>query len=286
MGWGISLKHKSEDGRIFTGARAQCSQKRSGLINRWAGIGSRLAGAACLVVLAGALSSAAEAQDWDVQVTAYGWFSGLSGDVGTIPGLPSGSVDLSFGDILEDLEFAGMALTRAQNGPWVYYLDLTYARTSSTERLGGVVFDGVTVDSETTTLAFAVGHTISETASASFEAYFGARAWWLDNSFDLRTVGGGRVQRDESDSWVSPLVGVAGRTQVADKWTLFGAVEVGGFGIGADSEWSVLAGATYQINDRFGVNFGWRHLEVDYENDGVVFDVRQSGPVIGATFRF
>jgi hypothetical protein len=241
---------------------------------------------ACLVILSGALSTAADAQDWDVQVTAYGWFSGLSGDVGTIPGLPAGSVDLSFSDILEDLEFAGMALTRAQNGPWVYYLDTTYSRTSSTESLGGVVFDSVTVDSETATLAFAVGHTIAETASGSFEAYVGMRAWWLDNSFDLRGVGGGRVQRDESDSWVSPLIGVAGRTQVADRWTLFGQAEVGGFGIGADSEWSVLAGATYDFSESFGMSFGWRHLEVDYEDAGVVFDVRQSGPVIGATFRF
>jgi hypothetical protein len=36
---------------------------------------------------------------------------------------------------------------------------------------------------------------------------------------------------------------------VADRWTLFGQAEVGGFGIGADSEWSVLAGATYDFSE-------------------------------------
>jgi len=48
----------------------------------------------------------------------------------------------------------------------------------------------------------------------------------------------------------------------------------------------VLAGARYEFSDLWGVSFGWRHLEVDYDKDGIVFDVTQTGPVIGATFRF
>lgn len=235
---------------------------------------------------AGAISTPSHAQDWEFQVTPYAWMSGLSGDVGTIPGLPAGSVDLTFADILEDLDFAGMLLASARNGPWVVYLDTTYVRVSPTESLGGVVFDRVEIESETTTLALAVGRTLAKTEQGSVDAYLGARAWWLENTFDLRAVGGGRSSRTEKSNWVDPLIGIAGRYAVTDRWTLFGALEVGGFGVGADSEWSVLAGATWQVNDTFGASFGWRHLEVDYKEDGVVFDVRQSGPVLGATFRF
>ena len=43
---------------------------------------------------------------------------------------------------------------------------------------------------------------------------------------------------------------------------------------------------TYQVTDGFGISAGWRHLEVDYDGDDALFDVSQSGPVIGATFRF
>jgi hypothetical protein len=239
-----------------------------------------------IAFLATMASTAARAQDWEVQVTPYAWLSGLEGDAGTIPGLPAGSVDLSFGDILKDLDFAGMLMASARNGPWVVFLDTTYVRTSSTKKLGGVVFDRVEVESETTTLALAVGRTLAETEQGSVDAYLGARAWWLENTFDLRGVGGGRTERTEKANWVGPLVGMAGRYRVADRWTLFGALEVGGFGAGAGSEWSVLAGATWQVTDTFGASFGWRHLEVDYDEDGVVFDVRQSGPVLGATFQF
>jgi hypothetical protein len=244
-------------------------------------------GLAVFALLASATGAAAQsASDWDFQVTPYAWMAGLSGEIGTIPGAPPVEVDLSFGDILDDLDIAGMLFASARNGPWVVYLDTSYSLTSSTESLGGVVFDSVKVTSRTTTLALAVGRTIAETPRGSADAYVGARAWWLENTFDLRTVGGGSADRTEKANWVDPLIGVAGRYQASDRWSLFAAIEVGGFGVGADSEWSVLAGATYKVTDAFGITAGWRHLEVDYDGDDALFDVSQSGPVLGATFRF
>ena len=236
---------------------------------------------------AGAVGAQAQhAGGWSFEVTPYAWMAGLSGNVGTIPGLPPVEVDLSFGDILDDLDIAGMLFASARNGPWVLYLDTSYVRTSSTESLDGAVFDSVKVTSRTTTLALAVGRTIAETPRGSVDAYVGARAWWLENTFDLRAVGGGSADRTEKADWIDPLIGVAGRYQASDRWSLFGALEVGGFGVGADNEWSLLAGATYQVTDGFGISAGWRHLEVDYDGDDALFDVSQSGPVIGATFRF
>lgn len=246
----------------------------------------RVIGAGCMLAFAGIGAQAQDATGWEVSVTPYAWMSGLTGDIGSIPGLPAGSVDLSFGDVLEDLDFAGMLMASARNGDWVVYLDTTYVRTSSSEGLGGVVFDRVDIESTTTTFALAVGRTLASSPTGSLDAYIGARAWWLENTFDLRGTGGGRRDRTEEASWVNPLIGVAGRTAVGDRWTLFGALEVGGFGFGADSEWSALAGATWDVTDTFALNVGWRHLVVDYDEDGVVFDVTQSGPVLGATFRF
>jgi hypothetical protein len=30
----------------------------------------------------------------------------------------------------------------------------------------------------------------------------------------------------------------------------------------------------------------WRHLDIDYDKDGLVYDVRLSGPTFGVTVRF
>lgn len=240
-------------------------------------------------VLASLVCGSAQGQetpDWEVQIKPYAWMSGLSGDLGTIPELPASSVDLSFGDVLEDLDIAGMLMGSARNGAWAIYIDTTHVRTSSSEKLGGVVFDRVDIESETTNLALAVGRTIARTPEGSVDAYLGARAWWLENRFDLRGVGGGVSGRTERANWIDPLVGIAGRYSASDRWDFFGNAEVGGFGVGADLEWSAMAGATYSVTDTFGLSIGWRFLAVDYEKDGIVFDVTQSGPLLGATFRF
>jgi hypothetical protein len=246
--------------------------------------GMMLRAALCLSAGVGAGSAAAQ-QGWEFSLTPYGWLSGLEGDVGSIPGLPASSVDLSFGDILEDLDYAFMMIASARNGPWVVYFDGTAVQTTSEENVGGALVDKVKIRSKTDTLALSVGRVLAESPRGNVDAYLGARFWWLENTFTVKTAGGSR-ESTEKANWADPIVGVSGRYRAADRWTLFGSAEVGGFGVGADFEWSVLAGARYEVSDLWGVSFGWRHLQVDYDKDGIVFDVTQTGPVIGATFRF
>ena len=243
-----------------------------------------------VTLAAGVAGAELQAQSaWEFSVTPYGWLAGLDGDLGTIPGFPSQEVSLSFGDILDDLDYGVFLFSSARNGPWVFFLDGSAVQTTSTERIGGPVVDSVEIQSRTSNLAFAAGRTIATSDIHNIDAYAGVRAWWLDNEFKVQTQPGtglGTVRRSSDASWVDPLIGIAGQYVASDRWMLFGNAEIGGFGLGADLEWSLTAGATYSVNDRFGLTFGWRYLAVDYDDDGIVFDVNQSGPLIGATFRF
>ena len=234
----------------------------------------------------GAHADPTQALSWQFQLTPYIWMSGLSGDVGTLPNGSPIEVDLSFRDVLEDLDIAGMVYGSARNDRWAVFLDATHVSSSATEALGGIVLDSVRVESDTTTFALAVGRTFVQADQMSATAYVGARAWWLDSATELRGVGGAVSRQTSSASWVDPLIGVTGQLQPNDRWSLTGALEVGGFGVGADFEWSALAAATYSVSDWFGVSFGWRHLEVDYSSGDTLFDIRQSGPLLGATFVF
>ena len=95
-------------------------------------------GALALAVTASAPMSAA-AQAWDYSASIYVWMSGIESSVDT----PLGTVEteLSFGDILEDLDFAFFGTFRATNGPWVVLGDLNYsALTSGRGSPFGVVF--------------------------------------------------------------------------------------------------------------------------------------------------
>ena len=198
-------------------------------------------------------------------------------------------LSLSFGDIWDDLDYAGMLYASARRGPWVILFDATTAKTTSDEPGGGVVVDKVRIESTTSNLALAVGRTVASAPAYRVDVYAGGRAWWLKNDFKVTTVAGtvpGPIEADNDANWIDPIIGVAANYKVAEQWELFGSAEVGGFGVGAESEWSLLAGANYVLNDRFAVTGGWRILSVDYDDDGIVYGVDQSGPLIGATFRF
>ena len=244
---------------------------------------------ATLVLSASLTSGAAAQSDWEFTIAPYGWMAGIEGDLGTVPGFPSAPVDLSFGDILEDLDYGFFLFASARNGSWVIFLDGSAVKTTSTESIAGAAIDKVTIESTTTNLGLAVGYTVFADPNSIVDVYAGARFWWLDNAFEVKSqpaTGLGTVKRDSDATWADPMIGVSGRHTFNDRWSVFGSADIGGFGVGSEFAWSAQLGAEYAVTETFGLVAGWRHMSVDYEDDGFVFDVDQSGPLIGATFRF
>jgi opacity protein-like surface antigen len=67
---------------------------------------------------------------------------------------------------------------------------------------------------------------------------------------------------------------------------LTGVGDIGGFGVSSDFAWELMGTVNYRINDRTSVSVGYRYYDVDYKDDGFVFDAAQYGPIIGSSFRF
>jgi len=243
-------------------------------------------GAAVAVVSAGS----ANAQDvWEFNIAPYAWMAGIDGDLAPASGLPAQSVSLSFSDVLDDLEYGAFLFASARRDDWVLFLDASSVRTDSTESVGGPNVDSIGVTSTTSNVMVAAGRTVARTDQYRIDAYAGARFWWLDNEFTVNAseaAGSGKTKITSDASWADPLVGLAGTYMLNDRWNLYGVAELGGFGVGSDLEWSALAGATYALTDTIGIAGAWRMLSVDYEQDGIVYDVRQTGPILGLTFRF
>ena len=61
--------------------------------------------------------------------------------------------------------------------------------------------------------------------------------------------------------------------------------DIGRFGIASDNTWQLMGLVGYRFNDWIEGAID-RHLSVDYSNDGFVWDVEMSGPILGVTFRF
>jgi len=87
-----------------------------------------------------------------------------------------------------------------------------------------------------------------------------------------------------SESWADFVVGGLATVSVAENVDLIAYVDLGGGG--SDLTWQTLVGVDWQFAKSWTAKAGYRYLDVDYEDNGVVFDVALSGPYLGVGFAF
>lgn len=227
-----------------------------------------------------------DTSDWTFVAALYGWGAGLKGDVGVF-GLPPQGIDLPFGDVIQDLDFAIMGMGEARKGRFMMGVDVTYTNVSTSVKTPfGVLADSIDVTNTSLMLTGVAGYGILDTDMARLDLVAGARLWSVDNDFDLN--GGLLDGRSDSDgaTWVDPLVGAKLRVDLLPKVYFTGWAMIGGFGVGSDLMWDLMGGAGYEFNDTFSLFAGYRAASVDYSNDGFVYDVVEQGPVAALVFKF
>jgi hypothetical protein len=252
------------------------------------------AAAVCALMMPAAVQaadiSAPEAADgWTFTGAAYLWGAGISGESGVF-GLPPQDVDLSFSDILKDLDFAFMGLGEARNGPFVLGLDVTYSKVGSEidnprDRPGQLI-DKVNVDTTSWMVTGYGGYSIIDTEDVRIDLIGGARFWSVNTEFEVDFTIPDDRNFDDGATWVDPLAGVKLRLDLTPDVYIASWGMVGGFGVGSELMWDVMAGAGYSFTEHFDVFAGYRAVSVDYSDDGFVYDMVQQGPVMAGVFRF
>ncbi|MBB93369.1 MAG: hypothetical protein CML68_01995 [Rhodobacteraceae bacterium] len=228
----------------------------------------------------------ASAQEWSFSVAPYLWAAGQSGTVGVLPGVPPADIDLSFGDILEDLEASVMVVGQARLGRFAISADLQYIRTTTEGETPGPLYGATEVRTETFMATLTADYQVSAAPEGELWASAGLRYWDVDNRLTLAPgTLPGRVT-DGTGRWVDPMIGLRGRYALTDAVELTGWAYLGGFGVGSDLTTDVFAGLAYGFSDRITGTLGWRHLTVDRTDGDFVYDVSQSGPVLGVAFHF
>lgn len=219
---------------------------------------------------------------WRSDLAVYLWGSGLDGTVGI--GEREADVNMSFSDILDDLQFGAMAGYSASNGDWAFMADAVIANVGVTER-GEQGILRADVDVDVTILEADLGWEASDT----FRLFAGAR--YVDLSSDLEVrIANQTFRASGGESWVDPVVGLRWSTPPGSRWSFWLRGDVGGFGVGSDLSWNAVASAAYHFNDRIALGLGYRILDIDYD-DGTGasrfrYDVQQSGIVSGLIFSF
>ena len=218
-----------------------------------------------------------DAGDWKWETTLYMLGASMDGLTGVPPLLVD--VDIGFDDILENLEFGAMGRVRAIRDPWSINLDVIYMGLGVS---GGppdfaVPFD---VDVDQTAVELTAGFKYND----YFESIVGVR--YMDVSLDIRTFGPLGVEASGSKDWFDPFIGANFRAPLGEKWSFRGRADIGGLGVGSDLAWQLEALFDWRFSERASAQVGYRAIDIDYDDDGFIYDVLIQGPQAGVTFRF
>ncbi len=234
-------------------------------------------------------------------MTPYFWAAEIDGDA-TLRGR-TGPVDVSFSDLLDNLDIAFMGRLETWKGEWGLFLDGLYmdlgAEFSTPQ--GSISAD---IDVKMTMLEFGIGYHLWETQvgkegsqKLSFDLLGGGRYMNLEGEVDVRTngplsgLGLGRTfgRREE---WVDPIVGGRLRWDIDEKLAAAVRFDFGGFGIGDGSNltWNLLAGIDYKLKENMSLKVGYRIFDMDYDsgsgNKEFGLDAQFRGPIFGLTIKF
>jgi hypothetical protein len=249
-----------------------------------------------LALTANASAFAAEPSNaWQIEVMPYLWATGMKGDV-EAGSLPRISADMSFSDILDVLDFGLMGTLEARKGRWGVVFDAIYMKVSDSATvsrtgpgpIGAAATASADAQFEQTMLAGAVAYRLSEGPSA-FDVLAGLRYNKVDVSADIAGSFfglSGSTTRSGDKDWVDPYIALRVQHPIANRWTLTAYADIGGFGVGADSTWQGALGVKYDMTRSVSASFGYRYLKVDYDKDGFLYDMANSGVYAGVSIRF
>lgn len=223
----------------------------------------------------------ASAEEWSSQVTPYVWATGIGGDITPLSGAPTLSFTKSFSDVLEDLDAAFFLSGYARRDRLVFMGDLSWSASSKS----GMVPPGLPAEGKLTqrSLTLLAGWRALQNESLTLDLLGGARAWSVKSSIN---IAGGLMHASPGKKFVDPVVAARVNIALAPQWSAIFYADFGGFGVGSERTSQALVTVNYEVNETLWLSLGFRQLDVDYRKDGTELDMRMSGPLFGATWRF
>ena len=224
----------------------------------------------------------ASQENWKFGGSAYLWAAGVEGTDSA-----GDDIDVSFSDVLEDLDGGLMGIISARKGKWTLLADIIYLsihqETSSTANIIGVPAK-VDVDAklEGFVSTFGAAYRVQESDMSSLDLLAGARYFRLDVNLDV-DVGASKTKSSDSEDVLDGIIGAQVLLNLSDKWYFSCYADAGA----GDSKltWQVWPGFGYRL-EKIDVVAGYRHLEWETDGGDSIDDISFSGPMLGVKFRF
>lgn len=220
--------------------------------------------------------------DWNYEATVYGWLSAIGGETSA-----GDSIDISFSDILEDLQMTFMGGILAQKGKFSLFSDLIYLSMGSTEKttanvIGMPVKVKADINIKNWINTSGVAYALVDNGKTTLAGLAGVRYLKLKADIDFEVGPLGRSVSENKD-FFDGIVGIRGKTDLSDDWYMTYYADIGTGQ--SDLTYQLFAGLNYRFK-KWDAVVGYRYMGWDLGNSGLIKDLTVSGPLIGARFRF
>jgi hypothetical protein len=258
----------------------------------------RIAAAVILIGIGVQPACAQEAggqSEWQLLVTPYLWITGVTVTAKTPrPDVPDVTSHVDFSQLLTHLTWVPfMGQAEVRNGPFGIFVDYLHAPVRAGITTRNVLFNGgtsiVTMDIATVDFLYRV----VDQPEQHLDAGVGVRPWGITTALSLNAGLLPATKLTAGASWADPVIVARYHRELGSGFGLSVYGDVGGFGLGAHTDWQLSGTVDYVIGSLTDLHVwtdlhvGYRSLNVNYTTaQSRGFDVRMNGPLIAATFRF
>jgi hypothetical protein len=221
-----------------------------------------------------ALAEAESDAGWDWRLTPmYYWSLNMGGSQSAGSGPPIDTDDYEF-------KFEGALSANFEgthNDRWGFVADLIWVDLSNSNKTNDSRMDFSYLQAQLD------GYYRTRFGRQSVDWLAGVRYYDSDFQLSPAPIGGEKA-------WADPLVGARWRWSVSDPWSLEVRGDVGGFGIGSELSWQVLALADWQPWTHVSLTGGFRALGIDFSDgngaDAFDYDLTMWGPLLGVSIKW
>jgi opacity protein-like surface antigen len=226
--------------------------------------------------------------DWSFEFVPYMWAGSIKGDVGYKGFITD--VDLSPGDVLENLDFVASGAFGMEYQKWGLILEGLYVEVSDdvpfTSGPASALFKKADLSS-----TIGVGNIlgtyklIDNDRGYQMRLYGGARVNYAKTEIHLQqNLAPSDLDRSRSDTWWDGIVGFKVQIPLGDRFFTRYLAEIGGGS--SDLTWEAMALLGYKLTDHVDVRLAYRYLSVDYEkgDKDFVYDTDLGGIMLGVGY--
>jgi hypothetical protein len=255
-----------------------------------------LASLAITLGVIGAGTSPARAQDatspcgTQFFVTPYLWLPGINATIKTgLARQPEVNADVSAIDLLSHLDGVPLLVAaEIRQGPMGLLGDVLHMPVSANITTRNIDFSGGTAKLTANTGTAILVYRVLDTPSQFGDLGGGMRAWGFSANLTLNGAAQPTTSASRSAGWGDPLLAGRYHYEFGNGFGLTAYGDLGGFGVGAHSDWQLIGTVDYAPTPWLNLRLGYRSLNFNYQGSGsnLGFDVHMKGPILAGTFRF